>query len=335
MKSIESQRADSRKRICVIFPGALGDFICLLPALGILARSAAVEVFARSEFAEIAPAGVVVASLERPEISKLFRPESVDDAQVQRFFRAYDAVYSWLASRDTELILRLEVISGGRAQVFPFRPADAQGHQADYYLSCLRHLAGSSAQPRVALHAETICWADSFWVRHSLQRCRVLAVAPGSGAREKNWPADFFRAVSRWWRQEIGGTVLLILGPVEQERGGSELLQNDCVVARGLRLAQTAALLARCDLYLGNDSGISHLAAALGVRTLAVFGPSDARRWEPRGQKVNVLRRAIDCSPCQEPTMKACPHRACLTGLHPEEIITMLANLPEVLTLTR
>jgi ADP-heptose:LPS heptosyltransferase len=140
--------------------------------------------------------------------------------------------------------------------------------------------------------------------------------------------------VIRWWRQEIGGTVLLILGAVEQERGGSELLENECVVARGLRLAQTAALLARSDLYLGNDSGISHLVAALGVRTLALFGPSDARQWAPRGEKVNVLRRAIDCSPCTEPTMKACPHRACLTELHPQEIITMLANVPEVVTLT-
>jgi len=334
MKSIESQRADSRKKTCVIFPGALGDFICLLPALEILARSAAVDVFARSEFAEIAPAGVAVASLERPEISQLFRSESVDHPQVQRFFRAYDAIYSWLASRETELILRLEVISGGRAQVFPFRPADAQVHQADYYLICLRHLAGSSAQPIVTLQAEAILWADSFRARHSLERSRVLAVAPGSGAREKNWPAHFFRAVIRWWRQEIGGMVLLILGPVEQERGGSELLENECVVARGLRLAQAAALLARSDLYLGNDSGISHLAAALGVRTLALFGPSDARQWAPRGEKVNVLRRAIDCSPCTEPTMKDCRHRACLTELHPQEIIAMLVNLPEVVTLT-
>ncbi|MGH7797965.1 MAG: glycosyltransferase family 9 protein [Candidatus Binatia bacterium] len=293
------------------------------------------DVFARSEFADIAPQGVAVASLERPEISKLFGPESVDDAQVQRFFRAYNAVYSWLASGDAELILRLQAITGGRAQVFPFRPVHAQGHQADYYQNCLSHLAGSSAEPVVVLRAEGICWADSFWARHSLQRCPVLAVAPGSGAREKNWPAEFFLAVSQWWKREIGGIVLLFLGPVEQERGGTELLQNDCVVASDLRLAQAAALLARCDLYLGNDSGISHLAAALGVRTVALFGPSDARQWSPRGRKVNVLRRGIDCSPCQEPTMKECPHRACLTELHPEEIITMVGKLPEVVTLTR
>jgi ADP-heptose:LPS heptosyltransferase len=336
MKSIEAQRAASfRRRICVIFPGALGDFICFLPALHALARAATVDIFARSEFADIAPQGVTVASLERPEVGKLFHFEAVDDAQVKRFFRGYDAVYSWFASRNEEFVLRLQSVTDGRARVFPFRPSVAEGHQADYYLNSVSHPDGFSAQPVVALRAEAICWADRFCARHSLQSRPVLAIAPGSGARAKNWPAEFFLTVARWWRQVTGGTVLLLIGPVEQENGGAEPLQSDCAVASNLSLAQAAALLARSDIYLGNDSGVSHLAAALGVRTVALFGPSDANQWAPRGEKVILLRRGIECSPCQEATMKHCPHRACLTELHPEEVIATLARLAQVITLTR
>ena len=137
MKSIEAHRAAAaHPKICVIFPGALGDFICFLPALEMLAQTARVDLFARSEFAELAPDGVVVGSLERSEISELFRPQSGEAPESQRFFRGYDAVYSWLASGDSEFVLRLESITAGRAWVFPFRPPrGAAGHQADHYLS--------------------------------------------------------------------------------------------------------------------------------------------------------------------------------------------------------
>jgi heptosyltransferase-2 len=80
---------------------------------------------------------------------------------------------------------------------------------------------------------------------------------------------------------------------------------------------------------------MSHLAAALGVRTVALFGPTNARQWAPRGEKVTVVRRDIACSPCLEPTMKSCHHRACLRELHSSEIIDVLAALPEMVTLTR
>ncbi len=182
---------------------------------------------------------------------------------------------------------------------------------------------------------EALRWCEEFWAKHALQHRAVLTIAPGSGAREKNWPATFFHIVSRWWREKTGGEVLLLIGPVEQARGGIEPLLSECIVASDLSLSQAAALLSRADVFLGNDSGVSHLAAATGVRTVALFGPSDARQWAPRGRKVIVLGRHLDCSPCQDATMKACPHRDCLAELPPDEIIATLAHLPEVVTLTR
>ena len=337
MKSIAPHRGDAAPaKICVLFPGALGDFICFLPALETLARTAWVDLFARREFADLAPEGVVVGSLERSEISALFRPQSGDDREARRFFRGYGAVYSWFASGNREFVARLGALTAGRARVFPFRPARAAGHQADYYLGALHPRSASPAQPAVALRGDAIRWCEEFWARHSLQRRAVLVIAPGSGAREKNWPAEHFLGVIRWWHEATGGAVLLLVGPVEKERGGIEpLLGGCCIVASDLSLSQAAALLGRSAVYLGNDSGISHLAAAVGVRTIALFGASDHRQWAPRGKKVVIVRCGLDRSPCPETAIDRCSHHACLSELPAEEIISILAQLPEVVILTR
>jgi ADP-heptose:LPS heptosyltransferase len=335
MSTKQSPPPRAARRICVIFPGALGDFVCFLPALQALARNHPVDLYARREFAEIAPRGVRLDALERPEITRLFRPESASDPQLQRFYRAYERIESWFASGDSSFVERIQALSGGRARLFPFRPPRPSGHQIDYYLDCLRAAADVPRQPAVALRAAAVEWADRYRERHGLSRRPVLVIAPGSGAREKNWPAEYFLAVVDWWRQAVDGTALVLSGPVEEERGGIGPLRRECLVAGGLDLAQTAALLSRSALYLGNDSGVSHLCAALGVRTVVLFGPSDPAQWSPRGPRVTILRRAVECSPCHEPIMKRCPHRRCLNELRPAQIIPMLANLSEVVTLTR
>jgi ADP-heptose:LPS heptosyltransferase len=163
----------------------------------------------------------------------------------------------------------------------------------------------------------------------------VMALAPGSGARQKNWPASSFRAVADWWRQRPSGAVLVLLGPVEEERGDYTALCRGAVLVCDLNLGQLAALLARSDLYLGNDSGVSHLAAALNVVSLVLFGPSSVNQWSPRGRNVTVVTQNVECAPCAAPVMKSCPHRKCLTTLEPESIIKELDKLAEKVTLTR
>jgi ADP-heptose:LPS heptosyltransferase len=325
----------NNQRVCVLFPGALGDFICCLPALQVLAQTAAVDVFARGEFAAIAPEGITVRSLHRPEISILFTADGAVDGQARGFFTAYAAVHSFMGSGDAEFMRRLHAVTSERARVFPFRPSDHGRHQAEYYFACLHGEDSPVPELQISLRLEGIAWREDFWARHALYDRPVMVIAPGSGAREKNWDEDKFIALAEWWRHRTNGAVVVLNGPVEVERGVSARLRNVGVLAQGLNLARAAALLASADLYVGNDSGISHLAAASGVRSLALFGPSDPRQWAPRGAKVTVLSREEACSPCAVATMKSCTHRTCLTGLDAAQAITALEQLPEVATLTR
>jgi len=323
------------KRLLVLFPGALGDFICFLPALRILSDGACVDLLARSEFADIAPPAVRVHSLERYEIRRLFAPGAGADDRARSFFAGYAAVYSWMGAQVDEFARQLGLLSGNAARIFPFRPRARQVHQRDYYLSCLGARDGNRSFPDIALRPQACAWRDRFWRLQALTGKAVLTLAPGSGGKEKNWPVEQYRAVAEWWRRATGGAAVVLIGPVEEERGGFEVFSDCCINARGLSLGQAAALLARSDVYLGNDSGITHLAAAVGARTVALFGPSDASQWAPLGRAVTVLSRHVACAPCADAVMKSCSHRDCLTAFSAAEAIGEIEKLPEVATLTR
>jgi len=199
----------------------------------------------------------------------------------------------------------------------------------DYYLSCVGEENPGEIFPIIRLRSDALTWSRRFWQHSALERKRVLVLAPGSGAREKNWPIDFYKAVGEWWKKGTKGEVIVVVGPVEVESGVTGNFWDHALAVRGLNLAQVAALLLRCDVYLGNDSGITHMAAALGVETLVLFGPSDPVQWAPRGRNVRVVSQGVPCSPCAHSVMKACPHRKCLTQLNPDDIIGFLEHAVE------
>jgi ADP-heptose:LPS heptosyltransferase len=113
-----------------------------------------------------------------------------------------------------------------------------------------------------------------------------VVVHPGSGSHAKNWPLERFVDAVR--RLVGGGPWLLVLGPAESDLPAPP----DALVARAMPVRRLGAVLARAGLFLGNDSGVSHLAAACGTRTLALFGPTDPAQWAPVGRAVRTLRAA-------------------------------------------
>jgi ADP-heptose:LPS heptosyltransferase len=323
------------QRALIIFPGALGDFLCFLPALRTLSHDKGIDLLAHSEFADLVPSSVRVGSLERYEIRRLFVPGCAQEKRLCDFFRSYSSIFSWMGSGQTTFVQQLNELSQGRACVFPFQPAQVGLHQSEYYLACIGDRPLEIGKVEIALKPEAVAWSERYWQEHFLKGKPVMALAPGSGALEKNWPDAGFRAVADWWCRRTCGAVVVILGPVEEERGDYTALRQGAVIARSLNLGKLAALLARCDLYVGNDSGVSHLAAALGVVTAVLFGPSNPARWAPRGKNVTVVTQNLECAPCEISTMKGCPHRKCLTTLEPGYVIKQLAGLAEKLTLTR
>jgi ADP-heptose:LPS heptosyltransferase len=125
---------------------------------------------------------------------------------------------------------------------------------------------------------------------------RSMVIHPGSGGAAKKWPMKRFLKVAA--RLEAAGwRVYWSFGEAdEDEREAWRAAGSPGTALEEGELGRLAAVLAQADGYLGNDSGVTHLAAAAGCRTLALFGPSDADKWAPKGRGgVRVLRAPADC----------------------------------------
>jgi ADP-heptose:LPS heptosyltransferase len=120
-----------------------------------------------------------------------------------------------------------------------------------------------------------------------------LLIHPGSGGRRKVWPLRNWHALIEWMRSELSTQVLLSIGPADEYLNEFSRVMREAGVSivSGLPAAGLSALLSLCGLYIGSDSGVSHLAAAVGIPVIAVFGPTDPRVWGPRGINTVAVRR--------------------------------------------
>ncbi len=158
-----------------------------------------------------------------------------------------------------------------------------------------------------------------------------LAVAPGSGHLRKNWPLAHYYEVSRALGWEYGLHTVWLAGPAEGEMlpylGALAKAQGQVLLANR-PLARLARVLSRCRLYLGNDSGLTHLAAAVGEpEVLALFGPTDPRVWAPLGPRVRTLIAPCPQAPCAVGRTITCPETACLIALSPETVLVAAAQV--------
>jgi ADP-heptose:LPS heptosyltransferase len=122
----------------------------------------------------------------------------------------------------------------------------------------------------------------------------AIGIHPGSGSPRKNWPLERFVQVARLVEQRGVLRPLFLLG--EAEGGMDAQLSRLCPglsCLKGAELLELAGTLSHCRGYVGNDSGVTHLAAALGVPVVAIFGPTDPAVWAPRGAQVRVVRAEV------------------------------------------
>ena len=116
----------------------------------------------------------------------------------------------------------------------------------------------------------------------------LVVIFPGSGNPAKNWPAEKYAALASTLSKRAG--VAVILGPAESSLEAI-FRERGVPVLKDLDLPTVAAIARLAVAFVGNDSGVSHLAAAVGTPGMAIFGPTDPARWRPLGHRIDVLRR--------------------------------------------
>jgi len=299
----------------VIHPGALGDLILTLPLIRFLRLTLnldRVDVMGRAERLAVldgrSDAGQVLC-LESANLHRLFQPHdqfdlSRDDPLVQRFV-PYEVIITFLgeAGGDFERNLAYTASITHCAEIvsLPVRPPEGSPlHAAEFYIRQVSdhyHLGWLDTEALFSTPLMRPAPEDSQVGNRLISgqapqlAGKPIVIHPGSGGSHKCWPMENFCEIAARLG-ERGAAVLFLLGPAETERWERSVIEQLTplgAVVCGLDLPEVAALLSSCLAYLGNDSGISHLAAALDVPTAVVFGPSTPRQWRPLGRNVKVV----------------------------------------------
>ena len=206
-------------------------------------------------------------------------------------------------------------------------PGEKLLHHTDYYLSLLERagIRGGSGRPRLECteveraYARRLLSAHRFWV----------GINPGAAyGSAKRWLPERFAEVADSLAGRLGAGILITGGPGEEDIGRDieSALRSPCLNLAGrTTVRQLMAIIERCGLFVTNDSGPMHVAAALGVPIVALFGSTDPTTTSPLGENVRIVRKPVHCAPCLK---RSCPtDHACMEAITAADVLEAAGSL--------
>lgn len=279
-------------KIVVMRGGAIGDFLLTLPVIAALKLhfpGVPLEILGYPPIASLAMAGGLadqVRSVESPTLAGFFTSGAALDPGWCHFFSETDLFVSFLHDPNRIFECQVKRVSKGLFIRGPHRPDESVNiHATNVFLKALESIGIHNSDPVPHLHipvSTEFKWMSGDWI----------AMHPGSGGAQKNWPHEKWIQLIERVVDETKWRILLVGGEAEAERlkdiSGS--FSNERITpALQLPLPQLAQMLFLCRLFLGHDSGISHLAAAVGLPGLALWGPTNPNIWRPGSRDFDII----------------------------------------------
>jgi len=355
------------KRILVVKLSDIGDVLTATPALRALRES-----FPAARVDALIPPNSAPVLAESPLVDDVivfdkfqydrpidaFRPSSL--AAVVRFTRdlrrqCYDClvILHHLTTRwGTLKYALLAVTSGAKVRVgldngrgwFLTHRVPDEGfgakHEVEYWLDAVGTIGAGTEDTslEMAIGAEDEAFVnDQIPMTKSQTPRPVVAIHPGSGGYSlaRRWPPKGFAQVADALVERYRARIVLVGTPADGVSQVASLMRSEAVNLEGsTNLKQLAAILNRCDLFIGADSGVMHLAAAVGTPLVAIFGPSNHRAWGPwpRDGRHIILRADLACSPCSYVGYKVgqregCEAMTCMKAIAPEIVLAVAERL--------
>jgi heptosyltransferase III len=284
------------KRILVIRGGAIGDFILTLPALNALREaypSAHIEILGHKHIATLAENRFYaqrVQSIEAARLSRFFAQDAELPTELAKHFAGFDLIITYLYDPDSIFDTNLRRAGAQKIVRGPAK-IDNGSHATQQFARVISQLGLPILDLAPKLH-------PSSEDRHRAQEFRaglkppIIAFHPGSGSDSKNWPLPNWIELGNYFLRNLLGSLVIVCGEADEDRIRQieSVWQNPRVrFAKQLPLPDLAALLDKT-IFLGHDSGISHLAAAAGAKCILLFGPSDPAVWAPLNENARAIR---------------------------------------------
>jgi ADP-heptose:LPS heptosyltransferase len=350
-EGLAGQAGIARKRpeigsMLVIHQGALGDFILALPTLRALrkafpeARSVIMGYPRILELVEKRFYADEILSVDQRGMASFFVPDGSLDFALSQVFGTFELVVVFGKDEKSALVRNLKRVCQGQIlHINSFPPPAGRIHLTDHLTRQFKgyDLLVEELNPRLYLTEADENWSKNLYRRKGLtveEKSGVILLHPGSGSRKKVWPIGRFVELVRYLQSHSKSRILIVLGPaegpeVQKTFEGIEWEMGPVapILLRGLSLLQLASVMKGCRFFIGNDSGISHMAVALGLPTVAIFGPTDPDVWSPRGEKVAVVHKKISCCPCPQEKFFRCKQLKCLEMTEVEDVLEGIRRL--------
>ena len=303
------QPADIRS-LLILRPGGMGDMLMLLPVIRGLREAlphARIDIVCEKRNRDV----LHLAGLEDTALLydthplallRRLRDTAYDVVLDTEQFHNFSAILSWLSGARVRIGFK---INPARLHLYTHLVGyDVDGYEMDQFVRLVQTLGISL--PVSGLHGSLAEVAIPGKIPAHLEQIaagrRLVAVCPGAGDPYKQWGGDRFAPLIDGL-VEFGEAVVLLGGRDDRAsaqgilaRLGNAAFVSDCTGR--CTLVETAAILKRAALLIGGDSGLTHLAGSLGVRTLVLFGPSDPGKWAAPDEHHVVIRKPLPCSPC-------------------------------------
>ena len=341
-----SKKSPEVRSMLVIHQGALGDFILALPALRSLRRAfpeAKSVIMGYPRILELVEKRFYadeILSVDQKGMASFFVPEGSLDFALSQVFGTFELVVVFGKDEKSALFRNLKRVCRGQILHINSFPLPAgRIHLTDHLTRQFKgyDLLVEELHPRLYLTEADENWSKNLYNRKGLtaeEKPKAIVLHPGSGSKKKVWPIERFVELVRYLQGRSKSRILVALGPAEgpEVQKAFEGIEWDMgpvapILLRGLSLPQLASVMKGCLLFIGNDSGISHMAAALGLATVAIFGPTDPNVWSPRGEKVAVVQGKISCSPCSQENLFRCKQFKCLEGIEVGDVLEGVRRL--------
>jgi heptosyltransferase-2 len=323
-------------KILIIHSGGIGDLLLALPAMRIFRRAfpaSPLEMLGRPERLALVAHDLraeALHSIDQAGMAYFYSDDADLPPRLGSFFSSFGVALLFGKTGGKILAKNLERAGVARILSIPsFPPEGLKVHASHFLMDTLnsKGIEGEKAFSPLELPEDGRRFANEFLAGHGWKEGeQILAIHPGSGSPAKNWRPENFARVADWAKDRA--RILLLSGPAED--GAKEVRRSlkraEPLVADNLPLLHLAGLLKQSRAYLGNDSGITHLAASLAVPTVALFGPTDPTVWGPWFPAVRILHGKISSTPCIPGTR----HKAaapCPVNITLQEVLDILNPL--------
>lgn len=297
----------------ILHPGGIGDCLLALPLASYMKKAFEldqIDFIGNTEYIDFYPSRTCIdgiRSIESIELHRLFEDKNVffleDKDRLLEVFAGYEQIVSFLGaghpSFETNLLFTVHSThSADVAVLSPAIPDDYPAHITDFYLQQFQnehHLEKINAE--IETDSLIVPLPSDYSAGQDILECigvqpeqPIAVIHPGSGSPAKSWHWTNYLQLSSYLRTNNIQTVF-ILGPAELERMPEAVhrIREKETVLENLSLEQVMQILTQADIFVGNDSGISHLSGMLGKRTITLFGPTNPIHFRPIGPSVTVL----------------------------------------------